>query len=249
MENSEAITNLSDAIEVAYNQMLVDAHHNLFLNKRLPIYKCIERLDELNHLNIRGWLALLTARKVLFIWERTPPYYSFPQLLVNDAESFLQNNLSLPDLKAKYDFEELTITGFYNDPETYTDKQKYSGQATLLACTEAQGILLFNQLFPNDLIHKMEEEIIQGYPDEMLRDFYIDCASMAVCAYSGISFDWDIVDDSVSEWINDFQELLNIINTTFDPEFIPEKRLEFWKWWLKEAIPQAWELAQQSSNQ
>ncbi len=27
-----------------------------------------------------------------------------------------------------------------------------------------------------------------------------------------------------------------------------QKRLEFWEWWLTEAIPQAWELAQQSSS-
>lgn len=245
MENSEAATNLSDAIELAYNQMVIDAHHNLFLNKRLPIYKCIERLDELNHLNIRGWLALLTARKVLYIWERTPPYYSFPQLLVKDTESFLQNNLSLPDLKAKYDLERLTGGGFYNDPETYTDKQRYSVEAALLAYTEAQRMLLYKEIWPSEMVHLIEGEIQQGYPDEMFVGLFIDCASMAVCAYSGISFDWDIVDDKVNEGINDFQELLNTINTTFDTEFIPEKRLEFWEWWLKEAIPQARELAEQ----
>lgn len=29
-------------------------------------------------------------------------------------------------------------------------------------------------------------------------------------------------------------------------EFDAKKRLEFWEWWLTEAIPQAWELAKQS---
>ncbi|MBN9390848.1 MAG: hypothetical protein J0I20_22655 [Chloroflexi bacterium] len=99
------------------------------------------------------------------------------------------------------------------------------------------------------MVQLIEDDILQGYPDEMFIGLFVDCASMAVCAYSGISFDWDIVDDEVNEGINDFQKVLNLVNTTFAPEFIPEKRLEFWKWWLKEAIPQAWELAQQSSNQ
>jgi hypothetical protein len=31
-------------------------------------------------------------------------------------------------------------------------------------------------------------------------------------------------------------------------EYSLQKRLEFWEWWLTEAIPEAWELAQQSTS-
>jgi hypothetical protein len=32
----------------------------------------------------------------------------------------------------------------------------------------------------------------------------------------------------------------------YEIEFDDRKRLEFWEWWLTEAIPQAWDLGQDS---
>lgn len=57
--------------------------------------------------------------------------------------------------------------------------------------------------------------------DDIISYHRVDFASEAVKAYTCVS------DDS----------------TTY---FDPAKRVEFWKWWLTEAIPQAWQLAQTS---
>jgi hypothetical protein len=63
----------------------------------------------------------------------------------------------------------------------------------------------------------------------------IDFASIAMASYSfKESEKTDLID---KRQINDLEN------------FDPQKRLEFWEWWLTEAIPQAWELAQQSTNQ
>jgi hypothetical protein len=69
------------------------------------------------------------------------------------------------------------------------------------------------------------EELINNYSD--------DFAFEAVTAYT-------IIDRNPPGAVFNKEE--NIIPIEFDFQ----KRLEFWQWWLTEAIPQAWELAQQS---
>ena len=45
---------------------------------------------------------------------------------------------------------------------------------------------------------------------------------------------------------HDFASKAIIAYAGFEEDNPNEKRLEFWKWWLTEAIPQAWELAQRA---
>jgi len=64
-----------------------------------------------------------------------------------------------------------------------------------------------------------------------------DAAQSAVVAYS-------IVDDSEpGDWRTHFRKTRNK-EWIFDFE----KRLEFWEWWLTEAVPAAWRMAEEQED-
>jgi len=57
-------------------------------------------------------------------------------------------------------------------------------------------------------------------------------------------------DDAADAITSDFAEMAVKAYTTINEDkpliYDSQKRLEFWEWWLTEAIPQAWELAQET---
>lgn len=239
---------LEKAIMLAYENLIQDAHHNLLLKYRIPIYNALKVEDGINTIKIRGWLAVLSAKLVLPVWEKEKPEDTFSRTFIEQAEKFLLSRKTSDEFVENINPNSLAAGGLYVDLDVSMEAL-YAAEAALLALTEAQGISLYKEVTSIKHLQKLETEIEQGFPDEMLQGKYVDCASMAVCAYSGISFDWDTIAENIFDFIQDDKKMLEHINTTFHPNFDPAKRLEFWQWWLTEAIPQAWELAHQSSSQ
>jgi len=236
-------SDVEQAIEKAYHEMLKDVHHNLHLKQRLYIYKAITVTAGFKAKKIRGWLALLTAKLVLPIWEKEKPDDKLPRTLLQVAENFLLNNISLEEIDKDYNLKSIVAGGLYVNWDISTEAD-YSLDAIVTALAEILGIVLNSE----QTQRQIEWEIEQGFPDEMMIRLYVDTALVTVCAYSGISFDWDALNIKQLNAISDSEEIIAYVKTSFNPNFNPTKRLEFWEWWLTKAIPQAWELAQQSTS-
>lgn len=233
---------VQQSIEVARTRMLQDPHHSLILKHRLEIYENINKAAGSNAIKTRAWLALLTAELVLPIFGNPDSAYLLPSNLVKEAKDILLGKSAKRELR---EIEALTAGGFYIDTEIYSDEAGYAAEAALLALAEAHEFVYYKQFDTLELQQIIEKQIAQGYPDEVFRGLFVDAASMAVCAYSGISFDWDALSEmAVSENGLSAEEWVFHANTTFAPNFQPAKRREFWEWWLSCAIPQAWQLAQ-----
>ena len=168
-----------------------------------------------------GWLAVLTARKVAHFWDEAGENSDIVKEILQTAESVLlgKADLEVANRKLCNDFNwPLELSTNLNAGCAY--RAAYFSLCTIL----------------DDTIDYFE----QSYPD-YIGDEHIDdvvglaggFATLAVKAYSAVYIDPKIE-------ISASNQLLVFV------EFDPQKRLEFWEWWLTKAIPQAWELAETS---
>lgn len=235
---------LEEAIETAYIQMLHEPHHSLVVKQRLPIYQAMTESNPEIGRKARGWLAFLAAQKVLPIWEKESPSNDSRRINLELTKDLLTGKLFLEELKENYETTLMFLGGGLGQHGwDYSSEANYAFFAPDLALAEAMGDFLYKR-DPISLIDIIEQrDIEQGFPDEMMIALNVDTASVAVCAYSGISFDWDALDKMGFNSNDHSSEILTHVANTFHPNFKPAKRKEFWDWWLGEAIPQAWKLA------
>lgn len=178
---------------------------------------------------------------MLVLFFREYPATQFPSRLVQVAEQFLRGEITLEEINESYNPRSIVSGGFFYDDAP--PELNYTLDATVMALAEAIGVKLYRAYFPNDVWQIIERDIELGFPDEMMIAWYVDTASVAVCAYSGISFDWDTLDKMGLNGNDNAAEIVAHVNKTFHPDFNPSKRKEFWDWWLGEAISTAWNLA------
>lgn len=167
---------------------------------------------------VLGWLAVVTARKVLPVWERiwtqTNMYNdSTPQEILQEAENLLRGKAKLRNIIAK------KVEGFNYPLEIWVSFD------IALAYRAAYNALELITISPEYIRTFLENEDEVGGTG---RNF----ASTAMKAYT--------FNETATKRLEITQT--PITETDFDPL----KRLEFWEWWLTEAIPQAWELAGQA---
>lgn len=157
-------------------------------------------------------LEILTAKRVLPIWQEALPNNQLPEQILDLAEQVLNGSLDFEIARNASALDELyqLLGGDLEDEVPAT--VEFAGEAAYCAFVNIR-----HQPFQNLLV------------DEKLTDdkFYSqlggDAASSAVKAFAGVLMD--------GYWVKKSD---------------PQKRLEFWEWWLTEAIPQAWDLAQSS---
>ena len=199
-----------------------DVNHNLNPVYRTKIYSFwgpesislheIEQLDIPIWHKVRGWLAILSAKRVLPIWYKSMQNNE-PTLWINLGEDILKGIVKIENL------DENIWDRFYHSFVGLNDEilldVLYAGVASREALNMVIGLKPFSTYILTNNI--TDENISAGNGDG---------ASAAIKAYSTI---YNYEDKSK-------------IKTHFDPQ----KKLEFWEWWLTEAIPKAWELAQSS---
>jgi Immunity protein Imm5 len=226
LENSKMLPKkILVAIEHAYDTMFNERVHNLLPKERLAIYDALGY----NH-RVIGWLCIKTAQHVLSIWDTIIPDDDTPHSMILLAESVLRGRISVKEAKTQDDNFYYHIIGgvlLDNDQET-----PYIAKHVCNACYDALKISFGARPF-----QKISRDIInQNTLDEFIAPDLGDTASSAVTAYAGTTV---IASQSFGN-----PPIRNVIVPI--PDFNPQKRLEFWTWWLKEAIPQAWELAHSS---
>lgn len=172
-----------------------------------------------------GWLGVLSAKKVLPVWERVwqqievePDLQTKPQDILEVAEKLLLNDLDLSNSVIEL-FCEFNIAMSIHLCVTYDVANSFKTAYYVLEKI-IWGLHTLNPTLPEN-----NQECYDRDNDFVLR---------ALEAYS-------VIDP-------------NLPGEHYAPNALPikfdlPKRLEFWEWWLSEAIPQAWELAQQSASQ
>ncbi len=177
-----------------------------------------------------GWLAVITARKIMPIWleakiyERPDEeYYSCnPVEMLEEVEGVLLGKI--PQEKAYWDLCLRFYDGSSGLEYSVTEKA-YAAHSAAFAALEVV-LCGVEELYYHVSI-KSDDHISYS-----LHDF----ATMAARAYAAID------ENEPGAWVKVRGEKHPL---TIDLK----KRLDFWEWWLLEAIPQAWELVSQSKPQ
>jgi hypothetical protein len=197
---------LEEAIERASSTMLEDERHDLLPIYRRRIYTAIGPWENVQARQVRIRLDLLSARYVLFIWQKYRPSDTWPEQLISVAEGVLAGTVdqvvaARKANEAQFQLDEALPT-LVEELEVGEEEPLGALSAALVALRWAAGITAF------DVIEIAEQET-----DREIDPLFSDSAGWAAIAYA---------------------------KAAWEPGSNSEKRKEFWQWWLKEAVPQAW---------
>ncbi len=171
------------------------------------------------------WLAGLTAKKVLPIWNRIwqqvdfePDTVTSPEEILSVAEAILTNEIDIEYIRnIEHDK--------YNLGANVTWETSYDVACVYSSTYSTLQLILYGfdgQMDIRGLYRTTEEDIVVRNNDFV---------SLALQAYTSSD------KNKPGDWILEAPPQLI--------EFDVQKRQEFWDWWLTEVIPQAWELAQE----
>lgn len=195
-----------------------DPHHCLQAQKRQEIYEAFGPRTDRQATRARGWLAVITARHVLPIFEQALPEETNPRKLIEIAEATLRGNLRVEEaIHEAAEGHEIAGRLWGREEIEVTWNAYLAGTAAHRALAEAAGVDPFMEI---SWIRASESPAQGGQPipfdqlpDEKLAERLGDTASAAAVAYA---YDADQL------------------------KCDPNKLLEFWSWWLEDAIPAAW---------
>ncbi len=199
-------------------QMLVDSlaamnsdpSYHLSPISRLSLYHFLNPKDPSVPRFARGWLGILTARRVLPIWHAYCPSWTdqnqIPERLLDIARNSLRGEMDLK--KAWREANDLWYVSA-NLGEPIVQRNRDVPNKAFYACDTALKAL--HEALNIEFLEKASE--IAHASDPYLQDWERDSAASAMLAESG--------------------------GADAGPLDIT-KRQEFWKWWLTQAVPMAW---------
>jgi hypothetical protein len=207
-----------------------NSYHTLLPKNRVQIYKNPDLVSLPYYLNFFGWLSFLSAKFVAPLWEQEVPQDDIVERMLTMSEGFLNGTIHTFDVRDELELFYNATGNAYDEAPGAAGAVLGSAYAALMCC---QGYIPFKEISP--------KQVENGLPDELLASWRADAASYSVMAYSGYAYREEILFNrklyaTEEEMLSDF---LQSVNTDFEPT----KRKYFWEWWLLEAIPQAWKLA------
>jgi len=216
--------NLAEIIDDALATVRNHPEHRLGAKQRRTVYESFGPRNDPTANRARGWLAVLTAQHVLPIGEQVFPDEDIPRRLVEMAEGVLEGAID-PQVAHRREIVEGVDIQDWGYPEEAPWNVFLAGKTgeRALAETLGQDLLALGLVWvdidtPDESGIPMEE-----WPDEKLAEDYGDTASAAAVAFACDPHSPAIKCD-------------------------PDRFLDFWEWWLTEAIPTAWEKASTSDN-
>jgi len=211
--------NLAKIIDDALVAVRNHPEHRLGAKQRRTVYESFGPRNDPTANRARGWLAVLTAQHVLPIGERVSPNENIPRRLVEMAEGVLEGVID-PQVARRREIVEGVDIQDWGYPEEAPWNAFLAGKTgdRALAETLGQDLLALSLVWvdtgaPGESGIPMEE-----WPDEKLAEDYGDTASAAAVAFACDPHSSTIRCD-------------------------PDRFLEFWEWWLTEAVPMAVEKA------
>lgn len=222
-------TQLQQLIHQGSNYIITHPYHHLMPSIRFDIYRIFSHNIQPPKINpIGGWLAVLTGYRVLSIWQRAMPLWEESGEPDNIDGNFLPKHLlktAEAVLKGEIDLKnawEEANERWYEVGNVWTEILEYRPDFPVdsaHACNAALHAL--HETLGVQFLGKLKNWYLYDDDELSKHPFACDTASSAMIAYVGVG---------------------NSNSLT------SQKRLEFWQWWLTEAIPQAWELAISSSS-
>ncbi|HEX2911169.1 MAG TPA: hypothetical protein VH186_10205 [Chloroflexia bacterium] len=229
-----------------------------------------------------GWLAILTARKVLpvceLIWKQVQKERP---VLTPDGFNLLLKNIQDKEIE----FSEETRKSYQgnqfwnNEPEVRPQELLQVGESLLqhkltfeeaekqyeILSYEYEGLsrrVTYEVDYALGAVDAAVDFIINGVKGRNLTqagirqdaDFFVIAALEAFTAldknppgaHSGEIPEYVMDELILTKRSPTIEEINQLLSEPLIPiEYDLEKRLQFWEWWLTEAIPQAWELAQE----
>lgn len=220
---------LREKIDKGLEAVRTHSLHHFHWPHRQELYLAFGSYDDPNVLKARGWLAVLAAQYVFPILEVAAT--EIDDLLRSTLEvsiGYLNGTVSDDEIANIEDEGYHTLGNWadFDDPG-YSPRADIAAMAVYKAAGEVRG----KRRDPFEFAKKHSKHTPDGAVsgDKFSDSDWVsiagvgDTAGCAALAYAA-------GDESVSS-------------------YDPQKLEEFWKWWLLEAIPKAWELAETSSKQ
>lgn len=216
-------TYLRTIVEQSLKEIHQNPEHRFEPKKRREIYDAFGLWEDVNVKRSRGQLAVITARYVLPIFEKGFPEVDTPRKLIDMAEKVVLGELDVNfAIREAANGQEVAGRLWGYDEKAISLNATIAGNAAHRALAEAAGVDPFESKVKEVIKWKgsrVEKMTIEDLTDEELAEKFGDTASAAVVAFA---------------------------YNTEQLKCDPQKFLEFWKWWLTQAIPSAWEITQHS---
>ena len=218
---------LETLVTAALAEMQANPGHQLPYQRRQETYGAFENQIGRNAL---GWLAVITARRVLSIFHEAFPDDGLPQQLLDTAIGVLRGQV---DEETAQEMQELGYnaagSAWGYDEDEVPWNADMAGGAAYHALKEARGqepLQHLDKISVLGVVDLASGEMVAEYPQPIGGDQFADeelsqIDSSDVAAKAAVAFACSVE----------------------GPHCDPERLCTFWTWWLKEAIPEAWEIA------
>ncbi|MBI5930157.1 MAG: hypothetical protein HY862_12670 [Chloroflexi bacterium] len=222
-------TELQEKINKGLEAVETHSRHHFHWSHRKGLYPAFGTYNDPNVLKARGWLAVLTAQYVFPILEATPTEIDdLLHSMLKASVGYLNGIVSAEEIASIEDEGYHTLGNWadWDDPG-YSPRADIAARAVYKAAGEVRG----KRQDPFEYAKNHTKYTLDGpiSGDTFSDSDWVslagvgDTAGCAALAYAA-------TDENVSSYSH-------------------QKLEEFWKWWLLEAIPQAWALAEASPNQ
>lgn len=214
-------------LQIALADVETHPEHWFLPIKRRALYNVLDPDKSIPlHFLIRPWLDLYTSQYILPLWEPIlhdpknywKDYYHVPAQMVSFLEGILYGTIdkeSVSDLV--YHWAEVQgLTGEMPESQFYNPW-----------CVFKAGLKGLLYVFGHD---EFSETSSFSEETTQIDNTYGDAANFATIAYAG------------GEWQPDvplYEEIRVFGSWNRDLDIVRDRRLQFWKWWLLEAIPKA----------
>lgn len=229
-------TSLSEEIQrlvtTALAEVNADPQHGLSPLRRRQIYDALKTATDPIGQRACGWLAVITAQRVLPLFQQEFPEDTLPQELLNTAIGILQG--AVEDATAN----DLQDQGYHASGNAWGyDEAEISWNADLAGCAayhalkEARGqepLGNLDQFFKLGVVNWPSGKSLSEYHQPIGADQFTD--------------------EELCQIENSDTAAAAAVASACEPGGLPcdpSKFQEFWTWWLTEAIPEAWKTAQQ----
>jgi hypothetical protein len=218
------------SVDQALAALQVSAADELKPFYRQSIYIALKRAHSSRGVQARAWLDIITVRRILPVWQsswRSMEYDEYgynhmPEKMVSLAEALLSSRADRTQAEKVADLaREMTdLTAEGKTSRYYLAWCVFD--AALRTLIEALG---YDSLEGVEITDQTSNAELESYGD---------AARWAAMAAAGGT--WKLVAEEA------FPEP-EIVQWDFSSAAVRQRRRDFWEWWLREAVPAAWEAA------
>jgi hypothetical protein len=228
---------IQQLVDESLIMMRKNPEHHLLPVQRLEIYQLLEPLPS-NDASIRyvgGQLAIASARYVLPIWQQARPIWGDEEPAIDWGG--YPPNYPLTDALPEWMIQRA--------------EEVLRGDVGIELAEEDMGDLW-------DVYSNLREEITAWRTDVPEEAWYAFAAAYYALQETNLApFTYNMPNDTMTDPDRESgagrldgaaAAMIACVGVDTNKPGIVTKRLEFWEWWLTEAIPAAWEMAQQSNT-